>query len=69
MFKQVPTIKLTATLLGLIAISNPAESAETVLDFEDASNTAHYERMPRGYGGLTWDSNIYVINVNCKKYQ
>jgi hypothetical protein len=61
---HISFLKLATALLGLIAISNPAESAEVVLDFEDASNTGGYEVMSSGYGGLTWDSNVYVINVN-----
>jgi len=68
MFKQVPTLKLAVSLVGLMALSNPAESAEVVLDFEDAVTTSSYDAMPSGYAGLTWGSDTYVMNGSSGSY-
>jgi MYXO-CTERM domain-containing protein len=61
---HISFLKVATALLGLMAVSDPAESAEVVLDFEDAVTTNYYDTIPIGYGGLTWDSNIHIINVN-----
>ena len=36
--------------------------SEVVIDFEDAVVTSSYDAVPKGYAGLTWGPDAYLVN-------
>jgi hypothetical protein len=61
----VKTTILALSALGVAALAQPATAA-TVINFDDIPTNGNpgggTAAMPAGYGGFSWDANMYVVN-------